>query len=61
MDAQETCPQVSGVKLGEQDPQLAARTGAKGRTRVEQLMTLDRTVAELSDLYSRLAGKPTIR
>ena len=44
-----------------QDPALAARTGAKGRARVEQLMTLDRTVAELSALYSRLAAKPAIR
>lgn len=44
-----------------QDPALAARTGAKGRTRVEQLMTLDRTVAELSALYSRLADKRAIR
>ena len=43
-----------------EDPQLAARTGAKGRARVEELMTLDRTVAELSALYSRLAGKPAI-
>lgn len=43
-----------------QDPQLAARTGAKGRIRVEQLMTLDRTVAELSALYSRLGTKPAI-
>jgi glycosyltransferase involved in cell wall biosynthesis len=39
-----------------QDPQLAARTGAQGRARVERLMTLDRTVAELSALYSRLAA-----
>ena len=44
-----------------QDPALAARTGAKGRSRVEQLMTLDRTVAELSALYSRLAAEPAIR
>ena len=44
-----------------QDPQLAARTGAKGRARVEQLMTLDRTVAQLSALYSRLGGKTPIR
>jgi glycosyltransferase involved in cell wall biosynthesis len=43
-----------------QDPELAARTGAKGRTRVEALMTLDRTVAELQDLYSRLGAKPAI-
>ena len=41
-----------------QDPQLAARTGAKGRARVEQLMTLDRTVAELSDLYSAWPASP---
>jgi len=44
-----------------QDPQLAAETGAKGRVRVERLMTLDRTVAQLSALYSRLAPSPTIR
>jgi glycosyltransferase involved in cell wall biosynthesis len=43
-----------------QDPELAARTGAKGRARVEQLMTLDRTVADLANLYVRLAGKPAI-
>ena len=43
-----------------EDPQLAARTGAKGRARVERLMTLDRTVADLADLYVRLAGKPAI-
>lgn len=44
-----------------QDPLLAARTGAKGRVRVEELMTLDRTVAELSELYLSLAADPTIR
>lgn len=44
-----------------QDPALAARTGAKGRARVEELMTLDRTVAQLSALYSRLAAEPAIR
>src|SRR3954447_6554091 len=43
-----------------QDPQLAARTGAKGRARVAERMTLDRTVADLSDLYVRLATKPAI-
>jgi len=44
-----------------EDPQLAARTGAKGRARVEARMTLDRTVADLSDLYTRLADKRAIR
>jgi glycosyltransferase involved in cell wall biosynthesis len=39
-----------------QDPQLAARTGARGRARVEAHMTLDRTVADLSDLYVRLTA-----
>ena len=39
------------------------RVGAvrEGRARVEQLMTLDRTVAELQELYSRLGDKATIR
>ncbi len=43
-----------------EDPELAARTGAKGRARVEGRMTLDRTVADLSALYMRLAQKPAI-
>jgi glycosyltransferase involved in cell wall biosynthesis len=43
-----------------EDPQLAAQTGAKGRVRVEELMTLDRTVAELAALYERLVHKPAI-
>jgi glycosyltransferase involved in cell wall biosynthesis len=43
-----------------EDPLLAARTGAKGRARVEELMTLDRTVADLAALYERLAQKPAI-
>lgn len=43
-----------------QDPQLAARTGAKGRARVQERMTLDRTVADLSELYVRLATTPAI-
>jgi glycosyltransferase involved in cell wall biosynthesis len=43
-----------------QDPQLAARTGAKGRARVAERMTLDRTVADLGALYTRLAGEPAI-
>jgi glycosyltransferase involved in cell wall biosynthesis len=38
------------------DPQLAARVGARGRARVAERMTLDRTVADLSALYLRLAG-----
>ena len=40
-----------------EDPQLAARTGAKGRARVQERMTLDRTVADLSALYVRLAAE----
>jgi glycosyltransferase involved in cell wall biosynthesis len=43
-----------------EDPALAARTGAKGRARVEAHMTLDRTVADLSLLYERLARKRAI-
>ena len=43
-----------------EDPGLAARTGAKGRARVEELMTLDRTVADLANLYVRLAARPAI-
>ena len=43
-----------------QDPQLAARTGAIGRARVAERMTLDRTVADLAALYVRLAGKAAI-
>jgi glycosyltransferase involved in cell wall biosynthesis len=43
-----------------EDPQLAARTGAQGRARVQERMTLDRTVADLSALYMRLASKPAI-
>jgi glycosyltransferase involved in cell wall biosynthesis len=43
-----------------EDPQLAARTGAKGRARVEERMTLDRTVADLEALYARLAVNPAI-
>src|SRR4051794_12904808 len=43
-----------------QDPQLAARTGAKGRARVAGRMTLDRTVADLSALYARLAPEAAI-
>jgi glycosyltransferase involved in cell wall biosynthesis len=43
-----------------EDPALAARTGARGRARVEAHMTLDRTVADLSALYERLARKRAI-
>jgi glycosyltransferase involved in cell wall biosynthesis len=43
-----------------EDPGLAARTGAKGRARVQARMTLERTVADLSDLYVRLAHTPAI-
>jgi glycosyltransferase involved in cell wall biosynthesis len=43
-----------------QDPELAARTGARGRARVEARMTLERTVADLSDLYVHLAHKAAI-
>jgi glycosyltransferase involved in cell wall biosynthesis len=39
-----------------QDAELAARVGARGRARVEERMTLDRTVADLSKLYIELAG-----
>jgi glycosyltransferase involved in cell wall biosynthesis len=37
-----------------EDPQLAARTGARGRARVGERMTLDRTIEDLSALYLRL-------
>lgn len=43
-----------------EDPQLAAELGARGRKRVEELMTLDRTVAQLSDLYLQLAPRRAI-
>jgi glycosyltransferase involved in cell wall biosynthesis len=42
-----------------EDPQLAATTGARGRARVEERLTLDHTVADLSALYLRLAGADT--
>jgi glycosyltransferase involved in cell wall biosynthesis len=43
-----------------EDPALAARTGAIGRARVAERMTLERTVADLSALYLRMthAGEP---
>jgi glycosyltransferase involved in cell wall biosynthesis len=41
-----------------EDPQLAARTGARGRARVADRMTLERTVADLSRLYLRLKRLP---
>jgi glycosyltransferase involved in cell wall biosynthesis len=41
-----------------EDPQLAARTGARGRARVEERMTLERTVDDLSRLYLRLDELP---
>lgn len=37
-----------------EDPALAARTGALGRARVAERMTIERTVADLSALYLRL-------
>jgi glycosyltransferase involved in cell wall biosynthesis len=41
-----------------EDPELAARTGARGRARVAERMTLDRTVDDLSRLYLRLKELP---
>jgi glycosyltransferase involved in cell wall biosynthesis len=38
------------------DPQLAARAGERGRSRVRERMTLERTVSDLSALYVRLAA-----
>jgi len=40
-----------------EDADLAAETGARGRARVEERMTLDRTVADLSTLYMRLGAR----
>jgi glycosyltransferase involved in cell wall biosynthesis len=42
-----------------EDPQLAARTGARGRARVGERMTLDRTIADLSALYLKLTHADT--
>jgi glycosyltransferase involved in cell wall biosynthesis len=41
-----------------EDPELAARTGARAQARVAARMTLDRTVADLSRLYLRLNELP---
>jgi len=43
-----------------EDARLAAETGARGRLRVERLMTLDRTVADLAAVYERVAQKPAV-
>ncbi len=42
-----------------EDPQLAARIGAIGKARVSARMTLDRTVADLSELYLKLTAADT--
>jgi glycosyltransferase involved in cell wall biosynthesis len=39
-----------------EDPALAAETGARGRLRIRERMTLERTLADLSALYLQLAG-----
>jgi colanic acid/amylovoran biosynthesis glycosyltransferase len=47
---------AAGLRPYLEDPALAARTGARGRERVAERMTLDRTVADLTHLYVRLAA-----